>query len=129
MGRDARRKYVTGQSIAQKIRSVGATAARPAWWSLSTRPRRIGASFKPPRADAEAVEPTAGAEELILAAISLGSVFGGAMTYIGNGPNLMVKAIAEKSGVKMPSLFGYMMYSGVIPLPILALTCWLFLVK
>ena len=44
----------------------------------------------------------------------------GAMTYIGNGPNFMVKAIAEKSGVKMPSFFGYMVYSFAILLPILA---------
>ena len=66
---------------------------------------------------------------LILAAISLGSVFMGAMTYIGNGPNFMVKAIAEKSGVKMPSFFGYMVYSCLVLLPILALCCWLFLVK
>ena len=48
---------------------------------------------------------------ILLAAISLGAVFMGAMTYIGNGPNFMVKAIAEKSGVKMPSFFGYMVYS------------------
>lgn len=46
-----------------------------------------------------------------LAAISLGSVFMGAMTYIGNGPNFMVKAIAESNNIKMPSFFGYMLYS------------------
>jgi Na+/H+ antiporter NhaD/arsenite permease-like protein len=51
----------------------------------------------------------------------------GAMTYIGNGPNFMVKAIAESSGVKMPSFFGYMLYSVAILLPILAATVWLFL--
>ena len=45
----------------------------------------------------------------------------GAMTYIGNGPNFMVKAIAEKSGVKMPSFFGYMVYSCLILLPLFAL--------
>jgi len=69
----------------------------------------------------------AGVEQSILAAISLGSVFMGAMTYIGNGPNFMVKAIAEKSGVKMPSFFGYMVYSLAILLPILALMVWQFL--
>lgn len=52
-----------------------------------------------------------------LAAISLGAVFMGSMTYIGNGPNLMVKAIAEKSNVKMPSFFGYMLYSCTVVLP------------
>ena len=62
-----------------------------------------------------------------VAAISLGSVFMGAMTYIGNGPNFMVRAIAESSGIKMPSFFGYMVYSFLILLPILALTVWLFL--
>src|SRR5205085_11689152 len=48
----------------------------------------------------------------LLKAISCGSVFMGANTYIGNGPNFMVKAIAEENGVKMPSFFGYMIYSG-----------------
>jgi Na+/H+ antiporter NhaD/arsenite permease-like protein len=72
---------------------------------------------------------TAGVPELILAAISLGAVFMGAMTYIGNGPNFMVKAIAEKSGVRMPSFFGYMTYSLLILLPILALMNWLFFLR
>ena len=54
----------------------------------------------------------------ILAAISCGAVFMGANTYIGNGPNFMVKAIAEENGVKMPSFFGYMAYSGAILIPI-----------
>jgi Na+/H+ antiporter NhaD/arsenite permease-like protein len=56
--------------------------------------------------------------EALLAAISCGSVFMGANTYIGNGPNFMVKAIAEENGVKMPSFFGYMLYSGAILIPI-----------
>ena len=63
----------------------------------------------------------------LLVAISLGAVFMGAMTYIGNGPNFMVKAIAEKSGVKMPSFFGYMAWSCVILLPILIITTLVFL--
>jgi Na+/H+ antiporter NhaD/arsenite permease-like protein len=71
--------------------------------------------------------PVAGVHPMILAAISLGSVFMGAMTYIGNGPNFMVRSIAESSGVKMPSFFGYMVYSCLILLPILALTVWRFL--
>lgn len=59
----------------------------------------------------------------LLAAISCGAVFMGANTYIGNGPNFMVKAIAEENGVKMPSFFGYMAYSVGILLPIfLAIT-------
>lgn len=63
--------------------------------------------------------------EPLLVAISLGAVFCGAMTYIGNGPNFMVRAIAEQSGVKMPSFFGYLLYSCAVLLPILALTQWL----
>jgi Na+/H+ antiporter NhaD/arsenite permease-like protein len=63
----------------------------------------------------------AGVQASLLTAISLGSVFMGAMTYIGNGPNFMVKAIAEKSGVAMPSFFAYIVYSAVILLPLFAL--------
>jgi Na+/H+ antiporter NhaD/arsenite permease-like protein len=61
-------------------------------------------------------------------AVSLGAVFFGAMTYIGNGPNFMVKSIAESAGVKVPTFFGYVLkYSLPILLPILALVGWLFL--
>ncbi len=56
-----------------------------------------------------------------LTAISLGAVFMGAMTYIGNGPNFMVKSIAEQSGIKMPSFFGFMGYSIMILVPLLVL--------
>jgi Na+/H+ antiporter NhaD/arsenite permease-like protein len=66
----------------------------------------------------------AGVDETILIAVSLGAVFMGAMTYIGNGPNFMVRAIAEKSGVKMPSFFGYMLWSCVVLLPLLVLMVW-----
>lgn len=58
-----------------------------------------------------------------LAAISAGAVFMGANTYIGNAPNMMVKAIAEDRGVRMPSFFGYMAWSGAILIPLfLAMT-------
>ncbi len=60
-----------------------------------------------------------------LAAISAGAVFMGANTYIGNAPNFMVKAIAEEAGIKMPSFFGYMLWSGLILLPCFALVTWL----
>jgi Na+/H+ antiporter NhaD/arsenite permease-like protein len=56
-----------------------------------------------------------------LAAISMGAVYMGAMTYIGNAPNFMVYAIAVERGVKMPSFFGYMIWSAVVLLPVLAL--------
>jgi Na+/H+ antiporter NhaD/arsenite permease-like protein len=63
----------------------------------------------------------------LLAAISTGSVFMGANTYIGNAPNFMVKAIAEENGVKMPSFFGYLGYSSVILLPLYVLIAVLFM--
>ncbi|MBL9121206.1 MAG: sodium:proton antiporter [Phycisphaerae bacterium] len=63
----------------------------------------------------------------LLIAISLGAVFMGANTYIGNGPNFMVKSIAEESGLKMPSFFGFMLWSGAILLPLFVLVHWLFL--
>jgi Na+/H+ antiporter NhaD/arsenite permease-like protein len=61
-----------------------------------------------------------------LLAISAGSVFMGANTYIGNAPNFMVKAIAEDRGVPMPGFFGYMLWSGVILLPIFIAMTWVF---
>ena len=60
-----------------------------------------------------------------LAAISAGAVFMGANTYIGNAPNLMVKAIAEDRGVKMPSFFGYMLWSGAILVPLFGIITWI----
>jgi len=63
---------------------------------------------------------------LILAAISCGAVFMGACTYIGNGPNFMVKAIAEEEGVKMPSFGGYMLWSGAILIPIFVVITFVF---
>ncbi len=62
-----------------------------------------------------------------LMAISAGAVFMGAMTYIGNAPNFMIKAIAEKQHIKMPTFFGYMAWSCLILLPCFALFCWFFL--
>ena len=56
----------------------------------------------------------------ILAAISVGAVAMGANSYIGNAPNFMVKSIAEEQGVKMPSFVGYMLYSGLVLLPLFA---------
>jgi Na+/H+ antiporter NhaD/arsenite permease-like protein len=61
-----------------------------------------------------------------LTAISAGAVFMGAMTYIGNAPNLMVKSIAESRGVHMPSFVAYIGWSTAILLPVLALVSRLF---
>jgi Na+/H+ antiporter NhaD/arsenite permease-like protein len=67
-----------------------------------------------------------GVPHVILAAISVGAVAMGANTYIGNAPNFMVKAIAEAAGVRMPSFFGYMAYSGATLLPLFAVVTLLF---
>jgi Na+/H+ antiporter NhaD/arsenite permease-like protein len=63
----------------------------------------------------------------LLIAISLGAVFFGALTYIGNGPNLMVKSISTQLGVKTPGFFGYLLrYALPILMPVLALIALLF---
>jgi Na+/H+ antiporter NhaD/arsenite permease-like protein len=85
--------------------------------------------FQTARDPALAGSVTGGVPEPILVGISLGAVMMGAMTYIGNGPNFMVKAIAEKSGVRMPSFFGYMGYSMLILLPVLAVMDWIFILR
>jgi Na+/H+ antiporter NhaD/arsenite permease-like protein len=61
-----------------------------------------------------------------LAAISAGAVFMGANSYIGNAPNFMVYAIARDAGVKMPSFFAYMLWSGAVLIPIFLLATWIF---
>jgi Na+/H+ antiporter NhaD/arsenite permease-like protein len=62
----------------------------------------------------------------VLLAISAGAVLMGANTYIGNGPNFMVKAIAELGGVRMPGFFRYMLWSGTILLPLFGAVTWVF---
>ncbi|WP_252954331.1 sodium:proton antiporter [Siccirubricoccus soli] len=63
---------------------------------------------------------------LVLAAISCGAVFMGANSYIGNAPNFMVKAIAEESGVRMPSFFGYCAWAAAVLLPLFLLVTFVF---
>jgi Na+/H+ antiporter NhaD/arsenite permease-like protein len=62
----------------------------------------------------------------ILLAISMGAVFMGANTYIGNGPNFMIKSISHEYGIKMPSFFGYMLWSILILVPIFILNTLIF---
>lgn len=62
----------------------------------------------------------------VLRAISCGAVFLGALTYIGNGPNFMVKAMAERSGYRPPSFFGYVLYAAAVLLPVFLLVTALF---
>jgi Na+/H+ antiporter NhaD/arsenite permease-like protein len=96
-----------------------------------------------PAALAEAAAATVHSNgQLLLEAISLGAVFFGAMTYIGNGPNFMVKSIVESAyrrgresplptgddlGVAMPSFFGYLLYGVLILLPVLVVNWLLFI--
>jgi Na+/H+ antiporter NhaD/arsenite permease-like protein len=61
-----------------------------------------------------------------LTAISMGAVYMGALTYIGNAPNFMIYAIATERGVKMPSFFGYMLWSGAVLLPVFAVVTYVF---
>jgi Na+/H+ antiporter NhaD/arsenite permease-like protein len=64
---------------------------------------------------------------LVLAAISCGAVFMGANSYIGNGPNFLVKAIAEEAGYPMPSFFGYMVrYVLPVLVPVFVVVTWVF---
>ena len=60
-----------------------------------------------------------------LAAISMGAVYMGALTYIGNAPNFMVYAIAEERGIRMPSFFGYFLWASLILVPLFLLLTWL----
>ena len=113
--------------------SLGIDSARAFFWAtgslssvLDNAPTYL-VFFKTAQTLPAAGPTMAGVEVGRLAAISLGAVFLGAMTYIGNGPNFMVKAIAEQAGVRMPSFFGYMLYSFGVLLPIFALVSFLFL--
>lgn len=78
--------------------------------------------------DTAATNLVAGVSEPLLRAISMGAVFFGSMTYIGNGPNFMVKSIAEQNGFRMPSFFVYMLkFSLIICLPIFIIVQLIFL--
>jgi Na+/H+ antiporter NhaD/arsenite permease-like protein len=63
----------------------------------------------------------------VLAAISSGAVFMGALTYIGNAPNFMVKAIAEERGIRMPGFGGYLVWSVAVLLPLLWVMAWIWI--
>jgi Na+/H+ antiporter NhaD/arsenite permease-like protein len=56
----------------------------------------------------------------------MGAVFMGALTYIGNAPNYVVYSIALERGIKMPGFFGYLLWSGIILLPVLVLVTYVF---
>ena len=67
-----------------------------------------------------------GADAPVLQAISIGAVFYGALTYIGNAPNLMVRGIAAHRGVRMPGFFGYMGWAALLLLPLFVLVTLVF---
>ena len=64
-----------------------------------------------------------------LAAISMGAVYMGAITYIGNAPNFMIYAIAVERGVKMPSFFGYLLWASVVLLPVFGVLTFVLLAR
>jgi Na+/H+ antiporter NhaD/arsenite permease-like protein len=113
--------------------SLGLESARAFFWAtgslsavLDNAPTYL-VFFKTAQALPSTGAVVAGVDEARLAAVSLGAVFLGAMTYIGNGPNFMVKAIADQAGVRMPSFFGYVLYSAGVLLPVFALVSLLVL--
>ena len=88
----------------------------------------VAAGLSPEQMEAVGGTLVAGIPEILLKAICLGAVFFGSMTYIGNGPNFMVKAIAEENGVKMPSFFGYICkFALCVLLPVYVLVQLIFL--
>jgi Na+/H+ antiporter NhaD/arsenite permease-like protein len=88
----------------------------------------VAAGLSPDQMMAFGSEMVAGIPEILLKAICLGAVFFGSMTYIGNGPNFMVKAIAEENGVQTPSFVGYIFkFSLIVLLPVYILVQLIFL--
>jgi len=83
-------------------------------------------NFYPGMPETQAVARLLAEHPIYLKAISCGAVFMGANTYIGNAPNFMVRSIAEEAGVKMPSFFGYMLYSLLVLIPLFVLTTLIF---
>ena len=83
--------------------------------------------FHPGLGDRQAIAALVAAHAHYLEAISTGAVFMGANTYLGNAPNFMVRAIAEESGVEMPSFFGYILrFTLPVLMPVFLLTAWIF---
>jgi Na+/H+ antiporter NhaD/arsenite permease-like protein len=83
--------------------------------------------FYPGEEESVAVARLIAENAAYLKAISVGAVFMGAMTYIGNAPNFMVKSIAEEAGIAMPSFFGFMLrWSIPILAPLFIVVAWIF---
>lgn len=120
--------YVASGSLSAVLDNAPTYAT---FFELALVSARDAAPDQFPAAGASLVQTTAALLQVapnLIVAVSLGAVFFGAMTYIGNGPNFMVKAIADSAGVKTPSFFGYLLkFSLPVLLPILLITGWLFL--
>ncbi len=86
----------------------------------------LGVQGQPALASSAALVGTGHVPATFLAAISAGAVFMGANSYIGNAPNFMVKSISERSGLRMPSFFGYMAYSAAVLLPVFVIITLVF---
>ena len=97
-----------------------------AFFNLALGKLSLNASSVPGLLGGTLTNPLASTFALNLEAISVGAVFFGAMTYIGNAPNFMVRLIAEEMNVKMPSFFGYLGWSCLILLPVLGLVTVVF---
>jgi Na+/H+ antiporter NhaD/arsenite permease-like protein len=76
----------------------------------------------------QATNMVAGIPHSLMQAISTGAVFFGSMTYIGNGPNFMVKSVADENNIKMPDFFSYIYkFSLIVLLPVFIIVQWLFI--
>ena len=113
-------------ALGRPRRAQAARGPGPSLWRI-----RLGVILPAPADGSATVLLRTGEDipELMLVGISLGAVFMGAMTYIGNGPNFMVKSIAEQSGVRMPTFFGYVFkYSLPVLIPVFVLVTVMFLI-
>jgi Na+/H+ antiporter NhaD/arsenite permease-like protein len=126
----AGRSGALGQAIGLVIDASGAPRDQAIFWTtgvlsafLDNAPTYL-VFFNLAGGDAAALM---GPLKLTLEAISVGAVSFGALTYIGNAPNFMVKAIAEDRGIAMPSFFAYFGYAAVVMLPLLAVITVAFL--
>ncbi len=119
--------YVVFQTVGKTATADAEKAGKLVTYKEGDAAGKAAAEAKATEMNIEAVSTEAGVASKLLVAVSLGAVFMGAMTYIGNGPNFMVKAIAEEEGVKMPSFFGYIGYSALILLPIFLAMTFIFL--
>ena len=119
--------YVVFQTVGKTATADAEKADKLVTYKEGDAAGKAAAEAKAKEMNIEAVSTEAGVASKLLVAVSLGAVFMGAMTYIGNGPNFMVKAIAEEEGVKMPSFFGYIGYSALILLPIFLAMTFIFL--